>query len=54
MNTSAAPATSTVKARRTPLAQIDVHSASAAAKLGRVLPAESSRPVQSPIFNSAL
>ncbi|MFD3807904.1 FxSxx-COOH cyclophane-containing RiPP peptide [Streptomyces sp. NPDC058611] len=54
MNTSAAPATSTVKARRTPLAQIDVRSASATATLGRVLPAESGRSVQAPIFNSAL
>ncbi|MEU9107029.1 FxSxx-COOH cyclophane-containing RiPP peptide [Streptomyces xanthophaeus] len=54
MNTSAAPATSTVKARRTPLAEIDVRSSSAVARLGRVLPTESGRPVQAPIFNSAL
>ncbi|MFJ3727773.1 FxSxx-COOH cyclophane-containing RiPP peptide [Streptomyces sp. NPDC090045] len=54
MNTSATPPTSTVKARRIPLAKIDVHTASAAATLGRVLPAESGRPVQAPIFNSAL
>lgn len=54
VNTSASPATSTVKARRVPLAQIDVRSASAAAKLGRVLPTESGRSVQAPIFNSAL
>ncbi|MCP3821984.1 FxSxx-COOH protein [Streptomyces sp. A3M-1-3] len=37
-----------------PLAEIDVRSASAAAKLGRVLPATSGRPVQAPTFNSAL
>ncbi|MDX6764249.1 MULTISPECIES: FXSXX-COOH protein [Streptomyces] len=54
MNTSATPATSTVKARRVPLAKIDVETASAAVTLGRVLPAESGRPVQAPIFNSAL
>ncbi|GHI84618.1 hypothetical protein Sxan_19820 [Streptomyces xanthophaeus] len=54
VNTSAAPATSTVKARRTPLAEIDVRSSSAVARLGRVLPTESGRSVQAPIFNSAL
>ncbi|MFD7030515.1 FxSxx-COOH cyclophane-containing RiPP peptide [Streptomyces sp. NPDC059917] len=54
MNTSATPATSTVKARRVPLAQIDVRSASSAAALGRVLREESGRTVQAPIFNSAL
>ncbi|MCJ1679721.1 FxSxx-COOH protein [Streptomyces sp. APSN-46.1] len=54
MNTSATPPTSTVKARRVPLARIDVRSAFATATLGRVLPAESRRPVQAPIFNSAL
>lgn len=54
VNTSATPATSTVKARRVPLAKIDVHTASAATTLGRVLPAESGRSVQTPIFNSAL
>ncbi|MER6200058.1 FxSxx-COOH cyclophane-containing RiPP peptide [Streptomyces sp. NPDC001586] len=54
MNTSATPATSTVKAHRLPLGKIDVHTASAATTLGRVLPAESGRPVQAPIFNSAL
>lgn len=54
VNTSATPSTSAVKARRVPLAQIDVRSASAAAKLGRVLLTESGRPVQAPIFNSAL
>ncbi|MFD9334891.1 FxSxx-COOH cyclophane-containing RiPP peptide [Streptomyces sp. NPDC060028] len=54
MNTSATPPTSTVKDRRVPLAQIDVRSASAASTLGRVLPTESARRVQAPIFNSAL
>ncbi len=54
VNTSATPATSTVKARRVPLTKIDVETASAAATLGRVLPTESGRPVQAPIFNSAL
>ncbi|MFD3548323.1 FxSxx-COOH cyclophane-containing RiPP peptide [Streptomyces sp. NPDC058655] len=54
MNTSATPSAHPVKARRTPLAQIDVRSASAAAALGRVLRAESGRSVQAPIFNSAL
>ncbi|MFG2619873.1 FxSxx-COOH cyclophane-containing RiPP peptide [Streptomyces sp. NPDC048507] len=54
VNTSATPPTSTVKNRRVPLAQIDVRSASAAAALGRVLPSESRRHVQAPIFNSAL
>ncbi len=54
VNTSATPPTSTVKARRVPLAKIDVETASAAATLGRVLPAEYGRPVQAPIFNSAL
>ncbi len=54
VNTSATPPTSTVKARRVPLAKIDVETASAATTLGRVLPAASGRPVQAPIFNSAL
>ncbi|MGW7454422.1 FxSxx-COOH cyclophane-containing RiPP peptide [Streptomyces sp. NPDC054787] len=54
MNTSATPPTSTVKARRVPLSKIDVHTASAVSTLGRVLPTESGRSVQSPIFNSAL
>ncbi|MDJ0385400.1 hypothetical protein [Streptomyces sp. G-G2] len=54
MNTSATPPTSTVKARRVPLAQIDVRSASSAVALGRVLREESGRMVQAPIFNSAL
>ncbi|WP_240804113.1 FxSxx-COOH cyclophane-containing RiPP peptide [Streptomyces sp. A0592] len=54
MNTSATPVTSTVKAHRVPLTKIDVETAAAAATLGRVLPAESRRPVQAPIFNSAL
>ncbi|MER6449970.1 FXSXX-COOH protein [Streptomyces venezuelae] len=54
MNTSASPAPSSVKAHRVPLSKIDVHTASMATTLGRVLPAESSRPVQAPIFNSAL
>ncbi|MCX5197622.1 FxSxx-COOH protein [Streptomyces sp. NBC_00249] len=54
MNTSATPPTSTVKDRRVPLAKIDVRSASAAAALGRVLPSESGRHGQAPIFNSAL
>ncbi|MEU9040005.1 hypothetical protein AB0D45_34570 [Streptomyces sp. NPDC048352] len=54
MNTSATPPTSTVKDRRVPLAKIDVRSAPAAAALERVLPAESGRRIQSPIFNSAL
>ncbi len=54
VNTSTTPSTSSVKAHRVPLTKIDVHSASAATTLGRVLPAESARPVQAPIFNSAL
>ncbi|THA80017.1 FXSXX-COOH protein [Streptomyces sp. A0592] len=54
VNTSATPVTSTVKAHRVPLTKIDVETAAAAATLGRVLPAESRRPVQAPIFNSAL
>ncbi|MFJ3520291.1 hypothetical protein OG444_09610 [Streptomyces sp. NBC_01232] len=54
MNTSATPTTSSVKAHRVPLSKIDVHTASAATTLGRMLPAESARPVQAPIFNSAL
>ncbi|WP_455354621.1 FxSxx-COOH cyclophane-containing RiPP peptide [Streptomyces sp. SYSU K217416] len=54
MKTSATPSFAAAKKRRVPLAQIDVHSASAAAKLGRVLPAASGRPVQAPTFNSAL
>ncbi|MCX5379200.1 FxSxx-COOH protein [Streptomyces sp. NBC_00091] len=54
VNTSATPPTSTVKDRRVPLTKIDAHSASAAAALGRVLPSESGRHVQTPIFNSAL
>ncbi|MGW7100757.1 FxSxx-COOH cyclophane-containing RiPP peptide [Streptomyces sp. NPDC054838] len=54
MNTSATPATSTVKTPRVPLDRIDVRSASAAAVLGRVLPSENGRHVQAPIFNSAL
>ncbi|WP_405983146.1 FxSxx-COOH cyclophane-containing RiPP peptide [Streptomyces sp. NBC_00158] len=54
VNTSATPPTSTVKDRRVPLAKIDVRSASAAAVLERVLPSESGRRVQAPIFNSAL
>ncbi|UQX00471.1 FxSxx-COOH cyclophane-containing RiPP peptide [Streptomyces sp. RerS4] len=54
MNTSATPQTSTVKDRRVPLAKIDSRSASATAALGRVLPSESGRRVQAPIFNSAL
>ncbi|MGY4392815.1 FXSXX-COOH protein [Streptomyces sp. TE12347] len=54
VNTSASPATSSVKAHRVPLGKIDVHTAAAATTLGRVLPAESARPVQAPIFNSAL
>ncbi|MFC6985864.1 FxSxx-COOH cyclophane-containing RiPP peptide [Streptomyces cirratus] len=37
-----------------PLDRIDVHSASAARTLGRVLPSENGRHVQAPIFNSAL
>lgn len=54
MNTSATPQTGTVKADRVPLAQTDIRSASATAALDRVLPGESVRPVQAPIFNSAL
>ncbi|MFD6182209.1 FxSxx-COOH cyclophane-containing RiPP peptide [Streptomyces goshikiensis] len=54
MNTSATPPTSTAKTRRVPLARIDVRSASATATLGRVLPMESGRSVQAPLFNSAL
>ncbi|MFJ9339613.1 FxSxx-COOH cyclophane-containing RiPP peptide [Streptomyces sp. NPDC101733] len=54
MNTSATPPTCTNKGRRVPLAQLDARSASAAATLGRVLPSESGRHVQAPIFNSAL
>ncbi len=54
VNTSATPPTSTVKARRIPLAKIDVETASAAATLGRMMPSASRRPIQAPIFNSAL
>ncbi|MFF7300936.1 FXSXX-COOH protein [Streptomyces sp. NPDC008265] len=54
MNTSATPPTSTVKARRVPLAKIDIETASAAATLGRMMPSASRRPLQAPIFNSAL
>ncbi|MEU6313559.1 hypothetical protein [Streptomyces sp. NPDC047014] len=54
MNTSATPPTSTAKARRIPLTKIDVQTAAAATTLGRMMPAESVRPVQAPIFNSAL
>ncbi|MFJ3928119.1 FxSxx-COOH cyclophane-containing RiPP peptide [Streptomyces sp. NPDC090022] len=54
MNTSATPPTGTDKTRRVPLAEIDVRSAAATAALGRVLPTESGRTVQTPIFNSAL
>lgn len=54
MNTSATPPTSTVKSARVPLDRIDVRGARAAATLGRVLPTESGRQVQTPIFNSAL
>ncbi|MFE2850857.1 FxSxx-COOH cyclophane-containing RiPP peptide [Streptomyces lavendulae] len=54
MNTSATPPTSPDKDRRVPLARIDARSASAAAVIGRVLPSESGRHVQTPIFNSAL
>ncbi|WP_063753396.1 FxSxx-COOH cyclophane-containing RiPP peptide [Streptomyces sp. NRRL S-87] len=53
MNTTATRADAD-KARRVSLADIDVRSVSAEAVLGRVLPSESGRPVQSPIFNSAL
>ncbi|MFD3871992.1 FXSXX-COOH protein [Streptomyces sp. NPDC058623] len=54
MNTSATPPTSTNRDRRVPLALIDVRSAAATATLGRVIPSESGRRVQAPIFNSAL
>ncbi|MEU9417834.1 FxSxx-COOH cyclophane-containing RiPP peptide [Streptomyces sp. NPDC051000] len=54
MNTSATPPTITVKTSRVPLDRIDVHSASAATTLGRVLRTETGRHVQAPIFNSAL
>ncbi|GLV86295.1 hypothetical protein Slala03_59840 [Streptomyces lavendulae subsp. lavendulae] len=54
MNTSATPPTSPDKDRRVPLTRIDALSASAAAAIGRVLPSESGRHVQTPIFNSAL
>ncbi|MDA5286317.1 FxSxx-COOH cyclophane-containing RiPP peptide [Streptomyces sp. NPDC054904] len=54
MNTSATPPTSTDRDRRVPLARIDVRGAAAAATLGRVLPSESGRHAQAPIFNSAL
>ncbi|MFF5446565.1 FxSxx-COOH cyclophane-containing RiPP peptide [Streptomyces sp. NPDC012888] len=53
MKTSATPPTG-AKTRRVPLAEIDARSASATAALGRVLPSESTRPVQAPTFNSAL
>ncbi|MEU6893718.1 FxSxx-COOH cyclophane-containing RiPP peptide [Streptomyces sp. NPDC046557] len=54
MNTSATPATSTVKTPLVPLDRIDVHSTATAETLGRVLPSENGRHVQAPIFNSAL
>lgn len=54
MNTSATHPASTVTARRVPLDRIDVRGARAVATLGRVLPTESGRKVQTPIFNSAL
>ncbi|MFI8105712.1 FxSxx-COOH cyclophane-containing RiPP peptide [Streptomyces sp. NPDC086023] len=54
MKTSVTPSTSAGKNRRVPLADIDVRSTAAAAALSRVLPSESGRPVQTPIFNSAL
>ncbi|THA52655.1 FXSXX-COOH protein [Streptomyces sp. A1136] len=54
VNTSATPTTSTVKTPLVPLDRIDVHSASAAETLGRVLPSENGRHVQAPMFNSAL
>ncbi|WP_432715353.1 FxSxx-COOH cyclophane-containing RiPP peptide [Streptomyces lavendulae] len=54
VNTSATPPTSPDKDRRVPLTRIDALSASAAAAIGRVLPSESGRHVQTPIFNSAL
>ncbi|MFE2286011.1 hypothetical protein ACFXDJ_17805 [Streptomyces sp. NPDC059443] len=54
MNTSAPPPAGTVGARRVPLDRIDVRGARAAANLSRILPRESGRLVQAPIFNSAL
>ncbi|MFF4370963.1 hypothetical protein [Streptomyces sp. NPDC001594] len=54
MNTSATPPTSADKDLRVPLDKIDVRNASVAAALGRVLPSESGRHAQAPIFNSAL
>lgn len=51
MNT---PPTPPNKDRRVPLGKIDVRSAPIAAALGRVLPSESGRHAQAPIFNSAL
>lgn len=54
MNTTATPPAGTVKVRRVPLDRIDVRGARAASTLGRVLPTESGRQVQTPIFNSAL
>ncbi|MEU8436555.1 FxSxx-COOH cyclophane-containing RiPP peptide [Streptomyces sp. NPDC029216] len=54
MNTSATPPTSSAKDRRVPLDKIDTRSASVVAALGRVLPSESGRHSQAPIFNSAL
>ncbi|MEU3470507.1 FXSXX-COOH protein [Streptomyces sp. NPDC048387] len=51
MNT---PPTPPNKDRRVPLGKIDVRSAPIAAALGRVLPPESGRHAQAPIFNSAL
>ncbi|MFJ7156838.1 FxSxx-COOH cyclophane-containing RiPP peptide [Streptomyces sp. NPDC101118] len=54
VKTSVTSSTSAGKNRRVPLADIDVRSTAAAAALSRVLPSESGRPVQTPIFNSAL
>jgi FXSXX-COOH protein len=54
VNTTATRSVEADKTRRVSLADIDVRSAHAAVALGRVLPSESGRPVQNPIFNSAL
>ncbi|MEV7418633.1 FxSxx-COOH cyclophane-containing RiPP peptide [Streptomyces sp. NPDC089919] len=54
MNSTASLSTGADQKRRVPLADIDVRSSAAAAALSRVLPSETGRPVQTPIFNSAV
>jgi FXSXX-COOH protein len=54
VNTSATPSTSAENDRRVPLAEIDAHGTAAVAVLSRVLPSETGRPVQDPVFNSAV